>query len=646
MSGLIRSGKERNLSVHSVRPSTESVSDAAGLDPITFSVILNRLTSITTEMGIAISHTASSALLALTHDFSCTVYDARGQQIAMRDGLPIHTGSMHLVLGRMIEAFGSDLQDGDAIACNNPYSGNTHIGDLAIASPVFHDGTLLFWTAIRAHQLDVGAPAPTSAWAAAKNVWQEGLIIPPVKIFEAGRPRTDLINLYLANIRWPDMLEGDLLAQVGATRVGAAKLRDLAARYGNETMQDFCDEVVAYAARRTAAEFEAMPDGVYHGEAWYDFGPELDAPDVRCSVTISGEEIHIDFSGSAVQYDGSMNASYGVLQAAAGIPVMMAIDPDIPHNEGCLRRVTVTAPEGTLCNASYPAATALATVLPGDVMQEAVIRALARAIPDRVPAGGCHLANVPMFTGIDPNTGEYWGFETWNGGGGGGAAPGTDGWPMHGTNAAHGGLQCASIESTELLRPIRFEWWELEPESMGLGEQIGGAGARVAIRPLHDTKVIYCCDGQRNPPCGINGGTPGAGGGSYIEEPPGGKRRILGREVYVDMTPEHLWVGVSTGGGGYGDPIHRPAEQVRTDVRDGLYSRAIASDIFGVVMNDDEQLTIDDTATSDRRREMADERSRQCRSAVSPDRRNASRWLEKTLRPGDELADVSFERGL
>jgi N-methylhydantoinase B len=618
----------------------------SAIDPITFSVLLNRLGSITTEMGIAISHTASSSLLALSHDFSCTVYDGSGRQVAMRDALPIHTNSMHLLLERIVEVFGDDVSDGDSIACNDPYSGNTHIGDLAIATPVFHDGELLFWTAIRAHQLDVGAPAPTSAWAAAKNVWQEGLILPPVKVVERGTPRRDLIELYLANVRWRDMLEGDLLAQIGATRVGARKLQELAERYGSDTMRRFCDEAIEYGARRAAAEIEAMPDGTYHGEAWYDFGAETGEPDIRCAVTISGDTVKVDFTGSAPQHAGSMNASYGVLQAAGGIPVLMAIDPDIPHNEGCLRRVEVTAPEGTVCNAAYPGATALATVLPGDVMQEAVTRALVKAIPDRVAAGNCRLANVPMLTGVDPATGVYWGFETWNGGGGGGAAPGADGWPMHGTNAAQGGLHCAPIESTELLRPVIFEWWELEPESMGFGEWIGGAGARSAIRPLHDVSVIYCCDGQLNPPCGLLGGTPGAGGGSFIEDRVGGSRRFLGREVYAKMTPDEVWVGVSTGGGGYGDPLNRAAERVREDVRGGIYSEEVARAVFGVVLAPERDLPVDVAATEQARQRIADGRAGTGTPLVSPDRRDASGWLRKTLRDGDEIAPVPSERGL
>jgi N-methylhydantoinase B len=616
------------------------------IDPITFSVLLNRLGTIATEMGVAISHTASSALLALSHDFSCTVYDGQGRQVAMKDALPIHTNSMHLVLDRIIEAFGDDIGEGDAIACNDPYSGNTHIGDLAIATPVFHDGELLFWTAIRAHQLDVGAPAPTSAWAGAKNVWQEGLILPPVKVFEGGVPRRDVIGVYLANVRWRDMLEGDLLAQIGAARVGARKLQELAVRYGSDTMRKFCDEAIEYGARRAAAEIEAMPDGTYHGEAWYDFGPETGEPDVRCTVTIAGDTVEVDFTGSAAQHAGSMNATYGVLQAAGGIPLLMAIDPDIPHNEGCLRRVKVTAPEGTLCNAAYPAATALATVLPGDVMQEAVTRALVHAIPERVAAGNCHLSNVPMLTGVDPRTGVYWGFETWNGGGGGGAAPGADGWPMHGCNGAQGGLHCAPVESTELLRPVVFEHWELEPDSMGLGEWIGGAGARSAIRPLHDVSVIYCCDGQLNPPCGLLGGTPGAGGGSYIEERESGRRRFLGREVYAQMTPDEVWVGVSTGGGGYGDPLNRSPERVREDVRGGIYSAAAAREVFGVVLAGGGDLAVDVAATDAARARIVADREGRPLPVALPDRRNAAGWIEKTLRPGDVIAPVPSERGL
>jgi N-methylhydantoinase B len=612
------------------------------IDPITFSVLLNRLNSIATEMTVALANTASSALLALTHDFSCCVYDGRGRQVAMKDALPIHTNSMHLFIERIVDAIGDDVREGDVIACNDPYSGNTHIGDLATAAPVFHEGELLFWTAVRAHQLDVGAPAPTSAWAAAKDVWQEGLIIPPVKIYEGGRPRRDVIELYLANVRWRDMLEGDLMAQLGATWIGAQKLQEVAARYGAKAIREFCDEAIEYASRRTAADIRAMPDGVYESEAWFDFGDGEPAT-IHCSLTIDGDSIEVDFAGSSLQLEGSTNASYAVMQAAGGIPVMMALDPDIPHNEGCLRRVSIKAPEGSICNASYPVATSLATVLPGDVMQEAVTKALARAVPEWVAAGNAHWSNIPMLSGVDPSDGVFWGYQPLNGGGGGGAALGADGWPLIATNAAWGALHVAAVEHTELLHPLLVEEWEIEPESMGLGEWIGGPGIRFSVRPFHDVDAIYVGDGLLSPPCGLLGGTPGAGGGTYVEVKQSGHRRFYGPEAYARIGAGEVWVGVSTGGGGYGDPLERVPVRVRDDVRDGMYSRETALRVFGVVLTGEDHET-DGPATDQTRRRLASERG--ALPFCLPTGPHASSWLAVTMRDGDEVAVVPESRGL
>jgi N-methylhydantoinase B len=305
--------------------------------------------------------------------------------------------------------------------------------------------------------------------------------------------------------------------------------------------------------------------------------------------------------------------------------------------------VTVSAPEGSVCNASYPVATSLATVLPADVMQEAVTKALAQAVPERAVAGNAHWSNIPMLSGVDPDDGSFWGYQPLNGAGGGGAAHGADGWPLIATNAAWGALHVGAIEHTELLHPLLVEEWELEPESMGLGEWIGGPGVRFAVRPLHEVDAIYVGDGLANPPCGLFGGSPGAGGGTYVEDRPSGRRRFYGAEAYARLGPDEVWVGVSSGGGGYGDPLRRPPERVRDDVLDGLYGAETARLAFGVVLAGDE-LKVEAAATAETRRRLAS--SRGALPLALPARPNASRWLERTMRDGDVLAPVAETRGL
>ena len=609
----------------------------AKADPIRFSVIMNRLNSIALEMSIALGNTAFSELLSLTNDFSCCIYDANGRQLAVMDALPIHTNSMHLILEKMAGYFGEALYPGDIIACNDPYSGNTHNGDLTTAAPVFADGEHVFWVSVKAHQLDVGAPVPHSSYGGAENIWQEGLTIPPVKFYEKGVARRDVIDFYLANVRYRERLHGDLKAQVGATLIGVRKLEEICQRYGNEVIRSFADEVIEYAAARTAAAMRSIPDGVYRGDAWFDEG-ENGATDLRlgCEVRIDGEMINVDFVDCPDQLKRGVNASYAVLQAAGGVPVVMMIEPDIPHNEGCLRRVTVTAREGSMCNASYPASTSLGTVLPADAMQEAVGTALVGAAPELTQAGNARWGNIPMFSGVHPRNGEEWGHQILNSGGGGGAAQGSDGWPLITTSAAWGSLRIASVEHTELIYPLSIKEWEIEPDSMGLGAQIGGPGVRFSLEPLHSAvDVVYDSDGQRNPPFGVGGATPGAGGGTYVEDRHTGRRCFLGAEVHDQVLPSERWVSVSTGGGGHGNPLDRPIEQVRRDVRDGFYSAAHAREIYGVVLSDGLDLEVQELATEKTRRAIAHRNRDDGVPNTLPNRPGASTWLQDNLRPGD-----------
>lgn len=609
------------------------------IDPITFSVVLNRLSSIATEMTLALENAAFTPILSLARDYSCCIYDARARQVAVVDAIPIHTNSVHLVLASIVESFEGDIHEGDVIACNDPYRGNTHIGDLVTAVPVFHAGRLMFWSVAKGHQLDVGAPVPTSAYAGARNVWQEGLTIPPLKLYDRGVPRRDVIDLYLSNLRWRELLEGDLMAQLGASWTGERRLKELCETYGTETLEAYLDEAIRYAERRTKAEIRTWPNGTYSAEGWLDSdGQEQRDVLIRCTVRIEDESVHVDFAGSAPQVDGGMNASYAVLQAAGGIPVVMAIDPDIPHNEGCLRTVTVTAPEGSICNARYPAATAVSTVEPGDLMQDVVCKALAQAVPERIRAGNTHWQNIPMLSGVDERNGVFWGYLLVNGGGGGGAAHGADGWPLMTCNAAQGGLKTASVEHTELLHPLQIEEWEVEPGSMGLGAWIGGPGIRCTLRPLHGSAdALFYSDALINPPYGLLGATPGAGGGSWIEADGAAGRRFLPPAVYARIRPGERWTGVSTGGGGFGDPLDRDPEQVRRDVRDGLYGRELAAGVYGVVLGDGADPAIDEAATAAARAGLLERRRGAGVPLVAPEGPGAADWLERTMRPGDEL---------
>ena len=607
------------------------------IDPITFSVILNRFNTIANEMTLVMERTAWTSIIALSHDFSCAIYDRKDRQVCMMDALPIHTNSMHVVLKEIARVFDGDIHDGDVIVCNDPYSGNTHVGDFVTACPVFYKGEHLFWSVTKGHQLDCGAFIPTSVPAAAKDVWQEGLQLPPIKFYKKGEPCEDIIRMYLANVRWRDWLHGDLMAQLGSIWTGRRRILEMLERYGKEELESYIDAIFEYSDERMAAEIRAMPDGEYHGDAWLDTDGQggTNIP-IHAKLTIEDDMAHVDFEGSAPQTPGANNSTQGVMQAAAGIPIMCMIDPTIPHNDGCLRHITAKAPAGTVCNANYPASTALATICPGDTMQIAVWKALAQAMPERANGGMPSIHCIPMFSGTDRRSDEpkEWGSMVFNASPGGGAGVGADGWPIILSPAALGGQKIISVEVSEMLYPMHFDKQEIAADSMGLGEDIGGAGVVIQIRPIGDAMECHTLgDGHMNPPYGALGGTPGIGGGMYKENLTTGKRTYCTAKGHLVIGEDEVWVGYSTGGGGRGDPLDRAPETVLESVLDGMVSLESAETIHGVVI-DQRTMTVDFAATETLRAKIRAER--QPLDVTTPNRADAAHWAEESMRPGDE----------
>lgn len=589
-------------------PSGDSVHMSETPDPVEFSVFLSRMRNIVDEMSVTLGRAAMTPIIALCHDFSCCIYDVQARQVAVHDALPIQTSSMDLLIRETARAFGDDLAAGDVILCNDPYRGNTHVGDLVVLCPVFVDGVHRFWSCARAHQLDIGAPMPTTTTPWARDVWQEGLAVPPLKLYAAGKRREDVLDLYLRNLRWRDLLLGDLMAQLGAIWTGARRLEELAAELGTDRTLAYVDASIEYGRRRTAAEIEAMPDGRYEADGWMDAdGAGRTNVHVHAVVEIEGDAVRVDFSGSAGPSASGFNASQAVMEAAGRIPLIMAIDPDIPHNQGCLDAITVAAEPGSIALAEHPSSTGGATTWPGDVLQEVVWRALATAVPDRVRAGTSRWNNAPELYGSGDVTGGPWGLVLFNGGGGGGAAHGCDGWPLIISPCAEGGLTIASVEETERLYPFVFDSWEIEQDSMGLGRWNGGPGIRCAIRPVRGgIDVFNPSDALDNAPHGVGGATPGAQGGSFAEDADG--RRRFYASVYQDrLEPGEVWTGVSSGGGGYGDPLERDPQQVVADVRDELLTPQRAEAVHGVVLQRGPAL--DGPATERRRAQLAAARS-------------------------------------
>ncbi|MFN8215948.1 MAG: hydantoinase B/oxoprolinase family protein [Solirubrobacterales bacterium] len=613
---------------------TEQQGREGGYDPITFSVILSRFDAIVEEMTRVLEKSAWTSILALAHDYSCAIYDAVPRQVSMFDALPIHTASLHVAVGEIAEAFAGDINPGDVFLFNDPYMGNTHVGDFVTAAPVFSDGRLVFWSVTKGHQMDTGAYIPSSVVASAADIYQEGITIPPMRMVEAGQLREDFFRLLLANLRYSDLIEGDLRAQVGSIEKARQRLEELCAEYGTDVVLRYVDEIISYSSRRAGQEFASMPDGTYEAEGWIDsdgFGTEH-IP-VKVAVTIAGEEVKVDYAGSGPQAKGGANGSFATSQAAGAVPFLYYIDADIPHNHGVLERVEVSAEEGTICYAKFPASTSVATIVPSDLMQDVVNRAMVAAMPERVPAGGARCGNIPQFAGAGADGHEPWGFMLFNNAGAGGAAQGNDGWPLWYNQAALGGMKIQPIEQLELLYPVRIERCEVDTDSVGFGRWLGGPGNVCAVKPLVDEMVtITFGDAASNPPHGAMGGGQGSGGGQYVEDLETGRRRFVSSSGAFTVDHEReVYVGVSTGGGGWGNPHERDAEQVRLDVRDGIVSREAAAEVFGVVVSADHDPVLDAEATAARRAELAAVE----RPVVEPTKPNASPWLARNMRDGD-----------
>jgi N-methylhydantoinase B len=601
------------------------------VDRILLGVLLNRFSAIAEQMSLAVERSAWSSLLALCRDFSCAIYDAQPRQVCMFDAIPIHTTSLHLVLAEIAATFAGDIADGDVFVCNDPYRGNTHIGDLVVASPVFADGRHVFWAVTRGHQHDTGAAAPASVVGTARDVYEEGITIPPSKLIERGAERRDMLELYLANVRFRDILYGDLLAQIGSVRKGKQQLIELCLEHGVDELMRYVDALIDYSNRRMAEEITAVPDGTYRGESWVDSdgAGQTNIP-VRCSVTVDGDCITVDWTESGPQGLGGTNGSFATASAASGIPILCIASPDLPHNQGSIDRIQVIARQGTICLAEHPGSTSTSVNVPAGAMQDAVMKALTDAVPERVSAGGPRMGNCPILSGIDERTNEPWSLMFFNNGGASGAARGADGWPLIGSLCCLGGIKTMSVELSELLYPFRIEIMETEPESMGFGQWNGGPGVRTVVRPVHgDMTVITFGDGYDNPPHGVLGGTMGIGGGQWWEGSDGGTRTFSSACGTVRVPKGGAWTGVSTGGGGYGDPLEREADQVRRDVRDRLISRKTARDVFGVVLQDD--LRVDRPAT--RRLRAAREGCHE--SAIVPTTPGAATWRGEQMNVSD-----------
>ena len=472
------------------------------VDPITVSVIQHRLEAIVQEMGEAMLRTSYSQILNSSRDFSTALCDADGRLVAQAEHVPIHVGAIPWAVRSVQEFFGDRVRPGDVYLLNDPYHGNNHLPDLTAFVPVFAQHRLLFWSINRSHQSDIGGATHGAYNPGATEIWQEGLRITPLRLYEAGVVRDDVLKMIATNVRHPRDFQGDLAAMIGSARVGERRLLALLDEYGAPIVGPAIDAILDGAERQARACIAAWKDGVYRGEAVLDDdGHGFRDIYIRAKVTKRGSDLTVDLSDSHPQVTGFVNSSYPNMRSAVAMALAYLIDPETPKNDGTFRPLTVIAKAGTVVWANPPAPLTLCTNHCAQEIAESVIKALAPACPTRVLAGWGRRFRIAI-QGVDPRSGRPFIWHMFHARPGGGASPAGDGWPTAGEGQAAGGIKFGSVEVTEVRFPLLFARHEFRPDSGGDGRYRGGPGSVLELHAeiAEPARANTAGDGTRHAP--------------------------------------------------------------------------------------------------------------------------------------------------
>lgn len=520
-------------------------------DPIKLELYKNILTSVAEEMGVTLQRTAFSPNIKERLDFSCAVFDGSGQMVAQAAHIPVHLGSMPLSVLAAIER--TKVEPGDMIVLNDPYCGGTHLPDITLVAPVFSDEELsdgetrpVFFVANRAHHADVGGMTPGSM-PIATSVIQEGIRIPPVKLIRGGELDTDLWELILANVRTPEERRGDMEAQLAANRVGERRLQEMVGKYGTPEITAYMQELCAYASRMVRTRLREIPDDRYvYTDVLDNDGITEDPIEIRVAIEIKNDTAIVDFTGTAPQARGSVNAIYAITLSAVFYTFRCIAGADVPANAGCLEPIQVIAPEGTVVNATFPAAVAGGNVETSQRIVDVLLGALAQACPDQIPAASSGTMNNLTIGGYDPSRGkEFTYYETIAGGMG--ARPDRDGIDAihtHMTNTMN-----TPIEAIETNYPIQVTTYTIRRGTGGPGKFRGGAGVIRALKLLTDAEVTILSERRTRGPYGLQGGESGEPGRNVLISD--GEEHALNGKVSVAVHEGDIIRIETPGGGGF-----------------------------------------------------------------------------------------------
>lgn len=553
------------------------------LDPIRFEVIRNSLTEATEEMAVALRRSAYSTNIKTRQDFSCAYFDRDLRIIAQAFTQPVHLGSFVELVPRAVRSFGIDRLDrGDMLVTNDPYSGGVHLNDITVIAPVHNDGHLVGYMANLAHHVDVGGGAPASV-GAFQEVFQEGVIIPPVRLMERGSIVDDVMALILGQIRSKRETSGDFRAQIAANIAGIKRLDELILRIGREELHKYVDAIVEYTRRRTKIELDRLPVGEYSAIGFLDNdGFTSERVRLEVKISIGNDGVLFDLNGCDPQRRAPVNSTFAQTFSACAYALRSLLDRDLPVNHGFYEFVKIEAPAGTVVNCISPA-----PVVGGWETQvrvnDLIFKALAPALPGEVPAGTKAMQCHAGFGGIDPKSGEYFCFlETIAGGyGARDGLDGPDAVQSHGQNTEN-----APVEETEFNYPVRITRYELLPDSEGAGKTRGGLGLRRDyLFPESAVTFTILADREKEGPWGLFEGYPGRKARYVLID--GMTELELGSKVTVELVPGQIISYRTCGGGGYGKPKNRDPNLVLLDVCQEKISLDRARDIYGVIIDPD-----------------------------------------------------------
>jgi N-methylhydantoinase B len=553
-------------------------------DAATFEVVKNALYSAAEEMKVVLAKTAYSPILKVAGDYSCGLFDARGEMVAQGPDLPIHLGSMPLAVKAVIQAW-KTFEPGDVFIHNDPYFGGSHLPDVNVVTPSFHDGTLLGFGCVRAHWPDIGSATPGS-YGATTEIFGEGLRLPPVRLFAAGVENREVHDIIFTNVRTPAERRGDMRAQIAANHRGVTRLTELARKYGTTELLQIMQEVMDYSERMMRTMLARLPDGVgsfedfCDGDGILEPGETEDRPFwIRMKIEKRGDRLTVDFAGTDRQVAGPMNAPLTVTASGLYTAIKMIADPTdlVPPNSGCWRPIEILAEPGMVVHATFPAPVVYANHEISHRVCDMTFGALASLVPDRVMACSQGTSAILTLGGVDYRNGErYVSYETLKGGSG--ARPMKDG-----VNAIASGISNTMntpIEVLEASFPVRVERYAILEDSGGAGRYRGGCGAERVWRVLgHATHGSVCCERTKSAPFGLAGG--GAGAPTRVTLSVNGSERTLPEKGAFTAPPGSLIHFHAPGAGGYGPARERDPEKLRDDVINEYVSRGAAARDYG-----------------------------------------------------------------